>query len=420
MNIIDSILETLNLGLLFEQSTTTLTVFFKWFPYWGPLVLGYLFLHQWLHYVQHRFLSNVKWVMLEVKVPKETYKSPLAMEIVLNALYQGAAGVVWWDKWWKGKVKDYFSLEMVSIEGNIKFFIRTPAIYKNVIEAQLYGQYPDVEIYEVPDYTLYVDYKGKEGEWESISAEYVLSKADPYPIKTYIDYGLDKDPKEEFKIDPLTSVIEYLGSMGKGEQVWIQILVQSASKHHYHIKTGKKKGEIGTWQDEGKDIIAELAGRTEEDDPDAKFQVMKLTKGEQETISAIERSLGKLGFDAGIRAVYVAKRDNFHPSNIKALGGLFRPFSSTNLNGFKMYEQTFGFDFPWQDYDNYRLTKKRVELFEAFKHRTWFHLPRKLKTCTLTTEELATIYHFPGGVAQTPTFGRISSSKSEAPVNLPT
>jgi len=394
-------------------------VFFSWFPYWGPLFLGYLFLNQWLHYVQHRYISNMKWVMLEIKLPKETFKSPLAMEIVFGALYQGAAGIVWWDKWWKGKVKDYFSLEMVSIEGHIKFFIRTPAVYKNVIEAQLYGQYPDVEIYEVPDYTLYVDYKGQEGEWESVSAEYVLSKADPYPIKTYVDYGLDKDPKEEFKIDPLTSVIEYLGSMGKGEQVWIQILVQSASKHHYHVKTGKNKGKIGTWQDEGKDLIAELAGRTKENDPDAKFQVMKLTKGEQEAISAIERSLGKLGFDAGVRAVYVAKRDKFHPGNMKALGGLWRPFSSTNLNGFKMSEQTFGFDYPWQDYKNIRVTKKRLEVFESYKHRMWFNVPRKLKTCTLTTEELATIYHFPGGVAQTPTFGRITSSKSEAPVNLP-
>jgi hypothetical protein len=38
----------------------------------------------------------------------------------------------------------------------------------------------------------------------------------------------------------------------------------------------------------------------------------------------------------------------------------------------------------------------------------------------MTTEELATIYHFPGKVATTPTLGRIPSKRAEAPANLPT
>jgi hypothetical protein len=37
----------------------------------------------------------------------------------------------------------------------------------------------------------------------------------------------------------------------------------------------------------------------------------------------------------------------------------------------------------------------------------------------LNTEELATLYHFPGQVAATPSFKRISSTKAEAPTNLP-
>ena len=146
---------------------------------------------------------------------------------------------------------------------------------------------------------------------------------------------------------------------------------------------------------------------------------MKLTKGEQEVISAIERSVGKLGFDCGIRAIYLCKKEQFHPSNIKALGGLFRPFTSNNLNGFTLVGNTFGKDYPWQDYNDIRWTMKREEMFDAYKHRGWFHVPHKKKPFVLTTEELATIYHFPGGVAQTPTFGRIPSRKSEAPINLP-
>ncbi len=37
----------------------------------------------------------------------------------------------------------------------------------------------------------------------------------------------------------------------------------------------------------------------------------------------------------------------------------------------------------------------------------------------MTVEELATIFHFPGKVATTPTLGRIPSKRAEPPSNLP-
>ena len=41
------------------------------------------------------------------------------------------------------------------------------------------------------------------------------------------------------------------------------------------------------------------------------------------------------------------------------------------------------------------------------------------KPIVMTTEELATIFHFPGQVATTPTISRSSSKKAEPPPNLP-
>ena len=407
-------IQSLGYGDLYQNVLSTFSFLFQWFPLWGPFVLGYIFIHEWLHYVQARFISNFNWILLEIKLPKEIHKTPLAMEIVLNALYQSTSPMQWWDKYRKGKVKDWFSLEMVSVDGHVKFFIRTNISYKNIIEAQLYAQYPDIEIYEVPDYTRYVDYRGKEGDWDMFGTEYKLAKPDAYPIKTYVDYGMDKEGvKEEFKTDPLTSVVEYLGSVGKDEQIWIQILVQSASKNYK-----KKDGTKGDWTDEGKDLVEKLVGRDKKEE-DNKFQVMRMTKGEQEIVSAIERNIGKLGFECGIRAIYLAKKEKMDYGHIKALGGLLRPFTTNNLNGFKGYEQTYGWDFPWQDFNFIRLTAKKKKIFKAYKYRSWFHLPRKIKPFVLSSEELATIYHLPGGVAQTPTFGRIPSRKGEAPVNLP-
>jgi hypothetical protein len=410
-------IQSLGYGELYQNVLNTFSFLFHWFPLWGPFVLGYIFIHEWLHYVQARFISNIKWILLEIKLPKEIHKTPLAMELVFNALYQSTSPPQWWDKYWKGKVKDWFSLEMVSIDGHVKFFIRTSTVYKNIIEAQMYAQYPDVEMYEVPDYTRYVDYRGKEGAWDMLGTEYKLAKPDAYPIKTYVDYGMDKlDIKEETKTDPLTSIVEYLGSIGKDEQIWIQIIVQSASKNYK-----KKDGTKGDWTDEGRDLINKLAGRDKkgEDGKPAKFEAIKATKGEQDVISAIERNITKIGFDCGFRAIYLAKREKMNYAHIKALGGLMRPFGTNNLNGFKGHEQTYGWDFPWQDFNFIRLTRKKEKLFKAYKYRSWFHLPRKIPPFVLSSEELATIFHLPGGVAQTPTFGRIPSRKGEAPVNLP-
>ncbi|KKS26703.1 MAG: hypothetical protein UU88_C0021G0009 [Parcubacteria group bacterium GW2011_GWC1_42_11] len=167
---------------------------------------------------------------------------------------------------------------------------------------------------------------------------------------------------------------------------------------------------MGDWKDEGKEVIDELTKRNEKTpEGTPSFKMMMTTKGENEVIAAIERSMGKLGFDCGARALYLVKKEQFNPSNIKALGGLLRAFTTNNLNGFTLNYQTFGFDYPWQ----------KIEIFDAYKYRSWFYAPQHKKPFVLTSEELATIYHFPGGVAQTPTFGRIPSRKSEAPVNLP-
>ena len=121
-------IQVLGFDKLFVQTGMLLEQVFQWFPFWAPFLFGAVFWHEWVHYIQERHRSNMKWVILEVKLPKEIHKTPIAMEIVLNSLYQMGGSIVWWDKYWKGKVKDWFSLEMVSIEGHVKFFIRTPEI----------------------------------------------------------------------------------------------------------------------------------------------------------------------------------------------------------------------------------------------------------------------------------------------------
>lgn len=377
---------------------------------WGPILLVWLAQKLWLEYVRIAFIrKSYEFIMLEIKLPRTIDKTPMAMELVLQALHQGGTGN-WYDRWWDGKVKPWFSLEIVSIEGNVKFLIRTPSKFKKLIESHIYAQYPAIEVVEVQDYISLAPYIHEKNEWSLWGCEFGLTKPDPFPIKTYVDYGLDKaGTKEEFKSDPITSMIEFLGSIGRGQQIWMQILVQANGERY---NTPGKWFSKHDWKEEGKRLIKEIQAKYAA--PDGP----KPSKSEMEAVAAVERSLSKIGFDCGIRAVYIARKENFDPSNIAGITGAFRQYSSPTLNGFKPTNTT-GFDYPWEDYHDIRLNKKKKKIFDAYVRRSYFYAPYKKKPFVLNSEELATIYHFPGGVAETPTFTRIESRKGEPPANLP-
>lgn len=400
--------------LLFSRVLNVYTVVFQYVIYWGPVVLLFILWRVWLYYIRAVYLSKIEWVMLEVKLPREITKTPLAMEVLLHALHQSGKGK-WFDWYFKGRVRDWFSLEIVSLGGAVKFFVRTNKVYKNLIESQIYAQYPQAEVHEIPDYTRYVDYHGKESPWEIFGTDFVLAKEDAYPIKTYVDYGLDKEStKEEFKTDPMTATLEFMGTMEKNEQLWFQLLVRAAEDRHRDPKSFMGWGKR-SWKKEGEELIEKIMEKSQpKGDKFGRF----LTTAEQDLIKALSRSISKFGFDTGIRAIYLAKKDSFNAAHIKGLMGILRQYATGDLNSFKP-ARTTSFDFPWQDYNKIRVTKKKIKLFKAYVHRGYFYRPYNWKPFILNTEELATVYHFPGGVAQTPTFGRIESRKVEPPTNLP-
>jgi hypothetical protein len=70
--------------------------------------------------------------------------------------------------------------------------------------------------------------------------EFTKLKHDVRPIKTYKQVEeLKSGTKEEFKIDPLTPTIEFMGSLAKGQQMWIQIVIRQSIKKYHSEATGK-------------------------------------------------------------------------------------------------------------------------------------------------------------------------------------
>ena len=224
---------------------------------WILIGVAIFFARVWMRHVQQKFINEMDWVMLELKVPREVHKSPAAMEVVLQTLHDVGGTANWYARWWKGGVRGWHSLEIVSIEGSIYFFIRTQRKFQEFITAAIYSQYPNAHVREVDDYTRYVPPYKRGGEWSLFGFHLVLKKPDPYPLKTYIDYGMDKDLSldEEQRLDPMSVILEILAGMRTTEHVWIQILIRAATNRHKDPKASWWQIKRRGWVDAAKDEI---------------------------------------------------------------------------------------------------------------------------------------------------------------------
>lgn len=385
--------------------------------YFSPILLAILLWQTYLLYIRSKYIKEMEWVLLEIKIPREITKSPRAMELLLEVFYQTYEGELV-DRYIKGSIRSWFSLELVSLGGKIHFYLYIPKFFHNLVESRIYSQYPEVEIIKCDhDYTATVTYGQPNSPWEIAGRDLKLNESEIYPIRTYVDYELDKDPKEEFKIDPLTPLLEFLSTIKPTEQVWIQILIMAGKKR---FAPDPKTGEATGWQ---KAVQAELAKLLKRDldakDMASAWVKTTLSPGEREMIEAIERNLKKFPFDTGLRILY-ASTEEIRPAITVGLVSSFRQFSAERRNGFGLLEGTLtGFNNPWQDPFGWRTKRRKIKHFKYYRNRSYFYPPVSRKPMTLTTEELATIYHFPGQVATTPSLDRISSKRGEPPANLP-
>ncbi|MEK7120236.1 MAG: hypothetical protein AAB824_01720 [Patescibacteria group bacterium] len=403
-----------------------------------PLVLWITFWHSWLHYIRMKYLASVEWVLLEVLIPKEVLRTPKAMEQVFAGIYGAFFAGTFIDKYWDGKMLGWFSLELVSLSGQTHFYVRTPTSLRNLIESQIYGQYPRSEIFEVPDYINIVPNDAPNDKWDLWGTDMMLAKTDAYPIRTYeYFFGKEGSVKEEFHLDPLSSLMEALGNLKEGENVWLQVLIQPAGEE---------------WKKEVEDIVNKIAGKKSKPKPPSVLEevggllsqtikfvtpsgeasvptrekdapqstVMFLSPGERDVLASVEQSASKPGYETKIRFIYAAQREAFNRGNVAAVMGFFRHFNTQHLNSFKPNFDTMtvgGYFFS-----NQREYIRKRRLLENYRRRWLAENPNSLHPKGLfvfNTEELATIYHFPGMATVAPSLPRIGAKKGEPPNFLP-
>ncbi|OGG76277.1 hypothetical protein A2950_01530 [Candidatus Kaiserbacteria bacterium RIFCSPLOWO2_01_FULL_55_19] len=397
-------------------------------PVWLPFLLvggAYLL---WIVMRRSEFIASKPYVLLEIKLPRNLVKTPLAMEAVLSAMHYTKGESNWFQTEWQGQVRPYWSLEIASFEGKVHFFVWTRSDFRQLVENAFYAQYPGVQLVETLDYTRMIDAQPE--DFAIWGCDYKHTKPiDAYPIKTYVEYGLDKIQEEPEQVDPFASLIEFFGSIGKGENLWLQFVFRVHKGEKYNKLN--KEGKPYTWQDQALEQIEEIrkkAGtKSKFFDPTTGRMIEtegfpNPTKGQMETIAAIERNVSKLGFDVGGRAVYIAARNKFNATMITGMIGLFRSFTSEGWNGLKPTHFGMEFsDYPWEFGNERRKDIFRRNIVQAYRRRQYYHEPFDMgDAMVMSTEELATVFHIPSQSVQAPGLVRIQSATREAPSDLPT
>jgi hypothetical protein len=424
-------------------------VFFAVLPFVAVIILGWAAFKVWVHYVQQDFISGIDFVLLEIVPPREVLRSPKAMELFFtNALYH------WSNKggreeFWQGAVWFWFSLEIVSLEGQVHFYVRTPTRVQSLVETQMYAQYPQAQVKVVEDYTLAVDEISPKSAWNAWGCELTLEKPEAYPIKTYVDFGLDKDPKEEYKVDPISPIVEFFGSLQKGEQAWMQIVVRPTKKKW---KTAGTWFKTHDWVEEAKLEFFRLVkdysavkGKGQTLGTDSRIEI-RVPPQMDTTVKAMNNKMTKLGFDTGIRIMYVAKKEAYSMNNRRNIRLIWRQFANPNSNALKRVNAVQGdaFGSSWLGISPEKVMVLGDRMLHEYRERGFFYLPMRhyfndhnftgfslwlLKQFflpyfhppyfVLNVEELATLWHFPGQILKVPTLERIESKEAAPPTNLP-
>lgn len=414
---------------------------------WVPMLIVMLrgFWWMWINERQFKFMQTVNPVLLAIDVPKSTEQTPKAVENIFSQLLGAHSTFTRKEKFWEGKMPPVFSFEIVSIEGYVQFLVRVWSKYRDLVEAVVYAQYPEAEITEVEDYVLNAPQKWPwpNKQWGLFGSEFVLSKPAFYPIKSYLDFS---DPiSGEFK-DPMAGLLEALAKLGPGEQVWLQILVTTTPQD---------------WKDPGEKLVKQLIGAKttpketmldkvmdlplhaldagvtgliggEQSKPmqkkeDARSQMLFLSPGERFVVERVEQKLSKIGLKTKIRFIYIAPKSGFRTGTIISfVRGALQQFTTLNMNKLGFYGPvTTKYDYFWQlnpiffylSGTFYKTTNERIKsIFLAYKYRSnWRGAPNYI----LSTEELASLWHFPSLLVKTPSLKKAESKRAEPPIRLP-
>ncbi len=390
----------------------------------------------WLDWRQTIYAGKRVFVVLAIDIPRTSEQGPRAVENMFAYLAGAHGGMSFLDKWWDGVTQDTISCEIISMEGQIQFIIRTTRKFRDLVEAAIYSQYPDAQIAEVEDYASKVPANYPDEEYDVWGTEMIpATKTDLLPLKTY-PYFEDK-VSMEFK-DPLSAMFESFARLGLGEQAWFQIVLTPIAQSDYTkaglalIKkmTGQKVEAKKNILDHAVDFPLKAAGAVFDavagspaapaKKPEAKldFKIMNLTPGERDVVAAVENKISKLAYKVKLRFVYVAKKEvKSNPRIVNPFIGSIKQFNTNNMLSLKPELKRIGMSSSIIFFKTSRNNGRKTRIVRAYRNRSNHTGASSYHLCT---EELASLWHFPHTLqVKSPQIKKTEAKRSEPPSNIP-
>jgi len=362
----------------------------QWYV-WMPVVFVLVYL-TWRNNQSVAVVKNTESVLLMLEIPKANDKSELAAEQMFASLH----GILRDAKELKENAgyQEHLSFEIASVGGRIRFYVWTPKALQSFVEGQIYSQYPTVQISEAEE-----DYVSHERQHTVVYTGEIVPTANEFlPIRTF----------QSFEVDPLAGITGTLAKLeDSGKELWIQILVRPVADDWHKeaeswiskVKSGTTKGLFGDFNFDFKWIvqIIESLWKPPEAGPTGGAVVKEVSDRDKTRIAEIEKKATKLGYQVKIRVAYLGESQTNAKLRMQALVGTFKQFNSTNLNGFKMANDSA----KKED-----LAKYKARLFAD-------------RGYILNIEEVASVYHLPHTNVETPNIVWATTKTAEPPAKLP-
>lgn len=306
--------------------------------------------------------------LLQITLPRENEIKIDAMEQVFASLSSLRKG----GRFAFLKPQTSISFEIVGRPGEICFYVYVPNKLRDLLEKQINGAYPDADIIIVDgsnakqrniignEYNIFSE------DGEVAFASLRLKESAYKPMKVFKDMPLDG-------LSVLTSV---LAKMGEGEGAAIQIIISPAE---------------GKWKKEGKSFLSST--KKKESNPEkASYSV------DAKELEAIEGKVGKPGFNTVIRIVVSSSSMEAAKAHLENIINVLEAFGGVN-----------------------HLGKNKIR-FKGFfmKDFLYRYQPMYKQTNVMSSEELATLYHFPNKSVTTPGVVWLTSKRAPAPPQIPT
>jgi len=310
--------------------------------------------------------TSLESVLIQVALPRDNeIKIDTAEQLFASLSSIGHGG--------KFKLSPHLSFEIVGMPGDIRFYVHTPKKLQDLVEKQINGAYPDAEIKVVS-----VDSIKREGmiignEYNIFSRDGKVAftslklKSENYkPIKVYKD----------LPTDPLSSITSVLAKMTEGEGAAIQVLITPAESN---------------WKKHGRSYLAKTK-KAESNPETAKYSA------DSKELEGIENKIGKPGFNTVIRIVVSSTSKESAEAHLGNIMSVFSQFE--NANSFKKEKHRF-----------------KGMFMDDFIYR---YLPMFGEPSVLTSEELATVFHFPNKAVTTPNIFWMNAKRAPVPASIPT